>query len=1625
MYFNRKNSQQKNWRMIKKGKHFLFGCALVFAIGASANVASAETIVSEATADQTQQVTETSESAGSENVTSTTAVSEEATSTTATSETVASSETAESETSTVASSEVATSETSTAASSEVASSETSTSATEVVASETSSTTSATSVANRTAYIGYEVQYTTSTGEVVGKTANIVAADTTEAVATATLTVSATDVPAGYELAAEQAFSLTQQISENQINILSFAVVKKSEEEEIAASQLENKTPLLQAVAEAEALTSEATRLLATSQQGNQSLAAATEATKVVTTEATTVLKDPTATVEQVQATTATVQESSVSLGEELAKLNAEGIVTAQLSSVTGSAAVTDLYNITWDNQSVPGRTDAGFELMTDANGKRILVYKYNLADTTAFTMDDVLKQLNAIPKDANAGLRTLDGTEKSKLESATDGYGTAGRSAQLNGQTIDFLDIVNPVKLWGGQRVVGAASPAGMDPNYTTLYVPGTTDKGTKSHQTTVGGTNGTSTVTLDGTNTFDFYSNQVDRQKLYIRSVEAAYEGGTGSAVDTDTDTDFIPVYMVGYEDTTRPTVTANTTTGTQLNASSPVSEYLFVFGTTEGTTSISTVIDPNTKKAPTGTPVVNKNNATATFATMTDPENDALTISYDDNAASPKTMTSLGSNLTLGTDGKLEGSFAHAAGGSYTRRVVVTDPSGDKGTSNAFYTYSYTDKEVDTTPVLKRDGVAVTEAEVFAKLAIANTSTTFPVNGTGQTAPTIPDSEYTRTIVGYLPLGSETVTEATASTLPTSGQYEVVVRTRNIYGQDIYNWVTVQYQPATLYVFNNTAIKTVDPATKQPNGVDKVSIATLTDPEGIKSVAITREGATLGYTVDTDGNASGTPSVGAIGYYSSSLTITDNQDNTTEVFRNDGVDNRYVTHIMDATVTGEVTKGVGETPTEAEILAQVNVNTGNSGNIVADPTSMYEKVLAPGQTLPTTPGRHEVTVRVITDSNVYKDVTVVVNIPANTPTTGTDKQTIYVFNNTPIQTVDPATKEPNNVNEVKVVTLTDPEGIKSVTVTREGESLDYSVDTDGNAFGTPSVGALGYYSSSLTVTDNLDSTTEVFANGTSDERFMTHIMDATVTGEVTKAVGETPTEAEILAKVNVDTGNSGNIVADPTSMYEKILAPGQTVPTTPGTHNVTVRVITDSNVYKDVVVVVNIPANTPTTATDKQTIYVFNNTPIQTVDPTTKEPNNVNEVKVATLTDPEGIKSVAIDNLKDLGYTVDTDGNASGTPSVTDIGYYSSALNVTDNANVTTQVFPKSPTDQRYVTHIMDVTVTGEVNKAAGQTPTEAEILEKVAVNTGNSGNIVADPTSMYEKILAPGQTLPTTEGTYTVTVRVITDSNVYKDVPVTVIIPDSTAPVAPEVDAKEDGSVTVTPAGDDTTTVDITYTDENGVETTVTATKADNGEWSVPENSVVTVNPTTGVVTIPADKVKDNSTVSATSTDEVGNTSTPAEATTPATTDNVTPVPPAVTEVTDPSNLTDAEKAKVQEAVKTANPGLPTGTTVAVGNDGTVTITYPDGSVDTIPATNTVVKDSTAPEAPVVTANPDGSVTVTPAGDDTTTVEIKYTDENGVEKTVTATKGEDGTWSVPADSGVTVDPTTGVVT
>ena len=81
------------------------------------------------------------------------------------------------------------------------------------------------------------------------------------------------------------------------------------------------------------------------------------------------------------------------------------------------------------------------------------------------------------------------------------------------------------------------------------------------------------------------------------------------------------------------------------------------------------------------------------------------------------------------------------------------------------------------------------------------------------------------------------------------------------------------------------------------------------------------------------------------------------------------------------------------------------------------------------------------------------------------------------------------------------------------------------------------------------------------------------------------------------------------------------------------------------------------------------------------------------------------------------------------------------------------------------------------------------------------------------------------------------------------------------------------------------------------------------------------------------------------------------------------PSATLVKDPSNLTDAEKAKVAEEVKKSNP---TATDVKVGKDGTTTVSFADGSTAVIPADKVVAKanDSEGVQDPSATAVKDPS-------------------------------------------------------
>ncbi|PAB55255.1 hypothetical protein A3Q24_05240, partial [Lactobacillus johnsonii] len=95
------------------------------------------------------------------------------------------------------------------------------------------------------------------------------------------------------------------------------------------------------------------------------------------------------------------------------------------------------------------------------------------------------------------------------------------------------------------------------------------------------------------------------------------------------------------------------------------------------------------------------------------------------------------------------------------------------------------------------------------------------------------------------------------------------------------------------------------------------------------------------------------------------------------------------------------------------------------------------------------------------------------------------------------------------------------------------------------------------------------------------------------------------------------------------------------------------------------------------------------------------------------------------------------------------------------------------------------------------------------------------------------------------------------------------------------------------------------------------------------------------------------------------------------NITPtVPGGKVTVKDPSHLTDDEKKQVQNNVDNANKDkFPAGTTVEVGKDGTATVTYPDGSKDTIPGDQLVQgqKGDTTDAGNITPTVPGGKVTV----------------------------------------------------
>ena len=114
--------------------------------------------------------------------------------------------------------------------------------------------------------------------------------------------------------------------------------------------------------------------------------------------------------------------------------------------------------------------------------------------------------------------------------------------------------------------------------------------------------------------------------------------------------------------------------------------------------------------------------------------------------------------------------------------------------------------------------------------------------------------------------------------------------------------------------------------------------------------------------------------------------------------------------------------------------------------------------------------------------------------------------------------------------------------------------------------------------------------------------------------------------------------------------------------------------------------------------------------------------------------------------------------------------------------------------------------------------------------------------------------------------------------------------------------------------------------------------------PDGTVVITYPDKSVDTITGDKLVEKSTKQTTP-----KVKTEAEK-------NPVKVPVAPTPVENTHNLTQAEQGTVAAKVKQANPTA----TVTVSKDGTATLTYSDGSVNTIPGTSLVVAKDTEKEA-----------------------------------------------------------------
>lgn len=288
-----------------------------------------------------------------------------------------------------------------------------------------------------------------------------------------------------------------------------------------------------------------------------------------------------------------------------------------------------------------------------------------------------------------------------------------------------------------------------------------------------------------------------------------------------------------------------------------------------------------------------------------------------------------------------------------------------------------------------------------------------------------------------------------------------------------------------------------------------------------------------------------------------------------------------------------------------------------------------------------------------------------------------------------------------------------------------------------------------------------------------------------------------------------------------------------------------------------------------------------------------------------------------------------------------------------------------------------------------------------------------------------------------------------------------PDITPPEKPTISQNQDASISVSPS-QDSSKVNVKYTNSNGQEVSVSASKNESGTWVInPSVEGVAVD-SNGTIKIT--NAKPGSLVQGEASDDSDNKvgaaiyTKPAAPTLTAFDKNSNPPsgfakgdvmltpPESAIEGTKINLSFTSQDGKVVNVyiTKTAQGWVSSANTVSVvdgkikipdsltkdGKDITALTATPllDGKSVKSDAVNVSAPDVTDPPAPTLNANEDGSISVNPPqnSDDVTKIVVSYQNESGESKTVTASKNEQGKWSLDpsAESGVSIDEDTGEI-